>query len=672
MANERILSAYPIFVKNPSFSLWSGSELLNESNLHVWWADEQADGRWSGEKKLFGFLKSKGKTYCFMGDSQEFASCGVIKAKQKSLRVTAFTTDYEFEAGEATLRLRFVSPLLPDDNELISMPVCYLEYEIAGDPKAEISLFANRNLAFNDLKINANNEVRGDVVSLGGFESAFLGLKRQLPFSCDDDSVSADCGYWYLAGEKAYFLDDRELCAYLAGGFKSFAGAGAERWIAAMNGAGKGAILIGFDETYSIDYFGTALKGLYLQTHTIFDGLQTVRNTYGEIDRKLAAFDEKLQKQAKPFGKEYLNVLYASLRQSVAAHLLTRDPDGKLLFLSKECCSNGCIATVDVSYPSMPLYLLYNPELVKGMMRPVLKFAKMPVWKYDFAPHDAGTYPACCGQVYGLNPEKKTLWKNEFAQTHFPIYGLPASFDAYDIKYQMPVEECANLLVMWLACYRADGDIAFFAENRELADSWVEYLVKFGLKPENQLCTDDFAGHLKNNLNLAIKAAVGIAAYAELSEAAGTPARKYRQTAEEFAREITKFGEKFKHLPLTWDSDDGTFSLKYNFAFDKIFRLGLFEQSVLEREVDCYLQRANEYGVPLDTRESYSKTDWICWAAALTDDKEKQKKLIAAIDKFLKESKDRVPFGDWYNTITAAQIAFRARSVQGGCFILLL
>ena len=45
-------------------------------------------------------------------------------------------------------------------------------------------------------------------------------------------------------------------------------------------------------------------------------------------------------------------------------------------FVSKECHSNGCAATVDVSYPSIPLFLLYNPELVRGMMRPVFKFAR--------------------------------------------------------------------------------------------------------------------------------------------------------------------------------------------------------------------------------------------------------------------------------------------------------
>ena len=427
-----------------------------------------------------------------------------------------------------------------------------------------------------------------------------------------------------------------------------------------FNRAQKGVVMLGYDELVSIDYFGRFLKGYYLDGHTITEALEYVYHNRNAINEALDAFDRDLQERAGAYGEEYLHILYGSLRQSISAHKLVKDEEGTVLFLSKECCSNGCIATVDVSYPSMPLYLLYNTELVKGMMRPILKFAQMPVWTYDFAPHDVGTYPACSGQVYGLNLEKSRYLGNlvrdavnySHEETNFPIYLLPANFEAYDPRNQMPVEECANMLIMFYACYHRDRDIEFFKSSVPLAEKWVEYLVKYGLKPENQLCTDDFAGHLKNNINLAIKATVGIAAFAELTAAAGKAdtAVRYRRIAEEFAAEIAAFGERYKHLPLTWDSDDSTFSLKYNLAFDKVWKLGLFPQSLLEREVDCYLQKMERYGVPLDSRADYTKSDWLMWAASLTDDAGKKKQMIKALDVFLKEAPERMPFGDWYGT----------------------
>ena len=665
MKNERKLPAYPLFVKDPNYSLWSATEELNKSNVQNWWGEE---------KRIYGFLKTHGKTYCFLGNGADFANCGVENAEQTEFELTAFTTDYTFKAGKTTLKIQFVSPLLPDDLEMISLPVCYLEYEIAGDENAEISLFLSRDVASN--ACNPQRGVRGGVVQCDKFESAFFGLRKQLPLSNNGDNIGADWGYWYLAGEESFVIDERDLSAYLAGGYKSFSNAGEERFLCAMNKAQKGALLLGYDDIVSIDYFGDFRKGYYVQRHTIFEALETVWKGYREIDKRLARFDEDLKKRAQPFGKEYLNILYASLRQSISSHKLVTDGEGNILFLSKECDSNGCIATVDITYPSSPLFLLYNPELVKGMMRPIVRFARMPVWQYDFAPHDAGTYPHCCGHVYGFNQARNkymgNLTQKVNEETWFPFYLLPAGSDIYDLKTQMPVEECANLLIMWYACYTRDGDIAFFAENADLAEKWVQYLVKHGLKPEEQLCTDDFAGHLKNNINLAIKATVGIACYAKLLEAMGKNGQEFCKTAEEFAKEITAFANRFEHMPISWDADESTFSLKYNFAFDKILNLGLFGQELFERETDCYLQKANEFGTPLDQRDTYTKSDWLCWTAALTDDREKRYKILSQVDYFLKNSPCRVPFSDWYHTTTGRYVHFRARTVQGGCFILLL
>lgn len=662
MNNERKLPAYPLFIKDPNFSLWSATDNLNGSNIKSWFG---------AEKKICGFVKTDGQTYCFMGNAEDYTNCGVKKAKQTAVEITAFTTDYEFVAGKVNLKLRFVSPLPLNDLRLLSMPVCYMKYSIKGDKNAELSVFVNRRIAYNDIPENADKSVRGGVMPHASYETAFMGLKRQLPLSNAHDLIGADWGWWYLSGERAYILDESDIAAYLSAGLKNFANNGEEKYIGSINSDSDGVVMLGFDEGVAIDYFGDYLKGYYLSNNTILDALTYVYENTGALDEKLKAFDENIKDKAQKYGEEYLRILYASLRQSIGAHKLVCDNNGNILFLSKECGSNGCIATVDVSYPSAPLYLLYNTELVKGMMRPILKFARMPVWKYDFAPHDVGTYPICAGQVYALKGDKGHYHGNynerTFVNTLPPIYLLPSEFDAYDFKYQMPVEECANMLILFLACCRAENDNKFFDDNKDLCAKWVEYLVKYGLKPEDQLCTDDFAGHLKNNLNLAIKATVGIAAYAELARDG-----EYRKIAEKYAGEITQFIEKFGHSPLTWDSGEDTFSLKYNLAFDKIFKLCLFSQSLLESEVDYCLTKTEKCGIPLDSRKGYTKSDWLLWTASLTDDPEKRKRIITPIYRFLTESQDRVPFSDWYETADGKHHHFIARSVQGGCFILLL
>ena len=147
---------------------------------------------------------------------------------------------------------------------------------------------------------------------------------------------------------------------------------------------------------------------------------------------------------------------------------------------------------------------------------------------------------------------------------------------------------------------------------------------------------------------------------------------KFRKISEEFAKEITSFGKKFSHLPLTWDSGEETYSLKYNLAFDKLLGLKLFSDEMRENEVSYYLTKPNGYGIPLDPRADFTKSDWLVWTAYLSGSLEKQKNILEGIDRYLKESEDRLPFGDWYDTKTGRLIGFRNRTVQGGCFMLLL
>ena len=668
---KQLLPAYPLFVKDPYFSIWCDDELLHKNDPTMWWGER---------KPMVGIARVNGKAYGFLGGLWRYRESGLVAAKQTDLSVDAFSTRYTFDLDGVTLRVSFVSPLLPTDLSLLSMPACYLEYEVIGAEDAELSLLIGQELCHN-VQSSDNPSVFAGVTDLCCGQSAFVGLSRQQLLANAGDLVGADWGYWYLASDRAFVLDKYTIGAFVASGeITSATPSPISSYIGATAKGKQGRIVLGFDNGLSVQYFGEFLKGYYLEDHTVIEALEYTLKNYQTISKRLTDFDADLRKKAEPFGEDYYQILVASLRQSIAGHSLVRDKEGNILFFSKECNSNGCIGTVDVSYPSMPLYLLYNPELVKGMMRPILKFASYPVWKYDFAPHDVGTFPLANGQVYGLARDAGAMrgnsfdiWRNNDRGTRPPFYLFSESYDAYLFHMQMPVEECANMLIMCCAACRADGDYSIFAENRKYFDSWVQYLVKFGRRPDTQLCTDDFAGHLKDNVNLSVKAAVGIASYAALLDAVGADGGEdYRVIAKKFADDVMAFGEKYAHIPLTFDSDDTTFSLKYNMAFDKLLGFNLFTNVCREREVDTYIEKANIYGTPLDSREDYTKSDWILWSAALTDSMEKKQKMLAPVARFLRETKDRVPFSDWYYTSEGAYRHFRARTVQGGCFILLL
>ena len=336
-----------------------------------------------------------------------------------------------------------------------------------------------------------------------------------------------------------------------------------------------------------------------------------------------------------------------SYRQSIAAHKLAVDADGTLLFFPKENFSNGCIDTVDVFYPSAPLFLLLNPKLLAGSVEPVMAYASMPRWRFDFAPHDLGRYPKANGQVYGGGEKTE--------------------------ENQMPVEESSNMIILTAAMARAEGNTTLAQRYWPALTKWAAYLKDKGLDPENQLSTDDFAGHLAHNSNLSIKAIVALGAYAQLAKATGhaAEAATYRKTAQEFAKRWVEMAADGDHYVLAFDKK-GTWSQKYNLVWDKALGLDLFPPSVAQKEIAYYLTHQNKYGLPLDNRSEYTKLDWIYWTASLAGSQKDFDALIEPTWKFAQDSPSRVPLTDWYWTQDAKQRGFQARSVVGGLFMKML
>lgn len=573
-------------------------------------------------------------------------------AQQTSADVQAMQTYYTFTCGPVDLNLTFTAPLFMDNLDLMTRPVNYISYEVtANDGKEhQVELYFEASpqwaLDLPHQESVADSFTEGDLLFLR------TGSRNQDILKKKGDDVRIDWGHFYLAAEKAnstYAIGDGKKLrkSFIENKLEAPATDGYDK-MALVRSLGQtknasGHLLIGYDDIYSIQYFGENLRPYWNRkgNETIVSQFQKAEKEYNTQMKNCTAFDKKLMDEAIAVGgRKYAELCALAYRQSVAAHKLVEAPNGELLFLSKENFSNGSIGTVDITYPSSPLFLLYNPELAKGLLNHIFYYSESGKWTKPFAAHDVGTYPLANGQTYGGD---------------------------------MPVEESGNMLIVTAAIAAIEGNADYAAKHWETLTTWTDYLAENGLDPDNQLCTDDFAGHFAHNTNLSIKAILGVASYGYLAEMQGKKevAEKYTQKAKEMAVEWVKMANDGDHYRLTFDKP-GTWSQKYNLVWDKIMNLQIFPKEVAETEIAYYLTKQNKYGLPLDNRETYTKTDWIMWTATLADDKATFEQFIDPVYLFMNETISRVPMSDWVFTDSPNQRGFQARSVVGGYFIKML
>lgn len=629
--------AAPLIVNDPYFSIWSMEQTLPGFDTYHWTAVPQ---------RLTGTLFVDGKPFVFLGKAEG------TPMEESFREMDLFTTTFLFETEEVSLMVEFTSPLIPQMPDIMARPVSYMTAFL--QPKDGQEHDCRLQLTVCDeicLERQYDCPTQFKTGTYGSYSYCTLANELQRPLSHSGDDVRIRWGTFCMAtqapGAEFTVTDESRVCMV------------SKTAVLTMPISTAAVVAFGYDDIKSLSYFGTPVEGWWRQSFDdLFSLMEAAFEEYGQIMgvcQKLS--DEILTEAERVGGEKYKELLALSWRHTMAAHKLASDPEGKLICISKECFSDGDAATVDVTYPASPVFLMYNPELLRGMLQPVFDYAASDAWTADCAPHDLGIYPILDGQQY-KDPQGNLV--------------------------QMPVEECGNMLILTAAYVKASGDAAFGAKYLPLLEKWVKYLEIYGIDPEDQLCTDDFAGKSPHNCNLTLKAIMGVAGYGLIHGALGNRRieAEYLAKAKELAdswciRAAGKDGTR-----RSFDLPD-TFSLKYNMVWDKVFGLGLFDEAFMEREIHSYVPKMNIYGVPLDERADYTKSDWIVWCASMTTDRSLFETLVAPVWQAYNDMDTRFPMGDWYNSVTSRLerypdlyadriISFQNRPVQGAMVMPLL
>lgn len=649
--------AVPLVTHDPYFSIWSMADHLTDEPTKHWTGTNQP---------LSSLVLIDGKTYRIMGNDPK----RVPALPQKHLQVLPTHTIYQFEGAGIELTLTFMTPALPDDLDVLSRPATYLTWRVQSTDGASHKVAVYFSAGSQVVNNIPEQKVLWSRYRLGNLQVLRMGTEQQPVLEESGDNLRIDWGYLYLVAppengtSEAATVSPEAIKAFTATGAlpdaddlrmdQPYAQPNPVLAYAFNLGEVSGSpvsrhLVVAYDDIYAIDYFHRRLPAYWRRNGAgPADLLQEALRDYDSLEQRTTSFDKKLMNDLQTVGgPEYGQLCALAYRQTLAAHKLTADIDGTPLYFSKENFSNGSIDTVDVTYPSSPFFLLFNTTLLKGQLKPILDYASLPRWPFPFAPHDLGRYPLADGQQYGGGEKTE--------------------------ENQMPVEESGNMLLMVAGVAHVEGNADFAGRYWPVLTKWAEYLKAKGLDPENQLSTDDFAGHLAHNANLSIKAILALGAYGKLAGMLGhaDTAKEYEQTARDFAKRWVAMANDGNHFRLAFDRS-GTWSQKYNLVWNNLLDLNLFPPEVTKKALAFYSNHANKYGLPLDNRADYTKLDWLAWTASLSGSKSGFDAIFDPAYQYANESPSRVPLSDWYDTKTGKQVGFQARSVVGGIFIQML
>lgn len=371
---------------------------------------------------------------------------------------------------------------------------------------------------------------------------------------------------------------------------------------------------------------------------------------YSESSKLSSDLDDQISKDSiAAAGQDYATLTTLAARQAFAATQLVGSDDKHYLFL-KEISSNGNTQTIDVIYPASPVFFYTNPDLIKLLLDP------------HFENQESGHYP--------------NNWAIHDLGTHYPnATGHPDGNDEH-----MPLEECGNNIIMVLAYVQRSGNTDYIKQHYNILKQWAAYLVEDSLYPAEQLSTDDFAGHLVNQTNLALKGIIGIEAMSQLSKLIGQDddAQNYTTFAHDYITQWQTLGintaDDPPHATLNYGNTT-TWGLLYNLYNDKLLNTNLVPQEVYDMQSAFYPTVKENFGVPLDTRNRYyTKSDWELFCAAIASE-ETRDLFISDLANWVNETPTSKPFTDLYQTSDGSfppGLEFKARPVVGGLFALLL
>ncbi|KAK3394880.1 hypothetical protein B0H63DRAFT_385879 [Podospora didyma] len=653
--------AVPLAVRSPYLNAWlqgdSGCVLPGE------WPRF-----WEGQiLGVQGFISVDGVVYNWIGGAP-----GPKPVDQISLEYTSTKSIFTFNVDrKVNLTVTFLSPVYPDDLPRQSQQFSYISAKVRSSDGAPHSVQIYMDVSGEWASGDRSKVIKWDSATAGDITYHKFFRDEQAEFR-ETDQI-ADWGKWFISTNKGHgtswqigqdtavrgqFVTSRVLANTKDNNFRPVN----QNWRVILpvfafshdlgnvqNRNVERLFTLGIVQDRVIDFAGISgtlqpVPGFWSSYYN--DDISSVVAFFGDYrhaELVSSSLDTQIQADSEnAAGQNYATITTLAVRQTFGALQIAGTPSKPYIFL-KEISSNGDSQTVDVIFPAWPIFMYLNATLGRYLLDPL------------FENQESGAYP------------------NAYAEHDLHVFPVAKGYPAGDDE-AMPLEECGNMIIMSLSYAQSTGDVGYLSAHYPKLSQWADFLVNYSLIPSHQLSTDDFAGALANQTNLAIKGIIGLKAMSKIARLTGNK-DTFGAVADMYLTNWIIYAVNNKadlpHTTLAY-GDDNSHGLLYNIYADRLLGLNFIPQSIYDMQSNFYPVVALEYGVPLDTRHTFVKSDWEMFAAAVAST-ETRDMFISKLAKWIGQTPTNRAMTDLFDGSTGAYpgTTFVARPVMGGTFALL-
>lgn len=640
--------AYPLAVRTPYLSAWLHGDLAGRAPT----AQAQF---WSNQTLGWQIAaRVDGHAYSLFGFPDGLS--GGTEATQTSISMSSTHTNITLTAGAATFHLDFFSPVSPKDYVRYSLPFSYLTVS-ASAPGSDIEILSATDEAWTaqEGSVSYTKYTTGATSLFGLYNpgqtlyqesrdmaqwGSFLHGSRPSSSS----TLSSQCGT--ASGVLGNFVNNGSLSGQSthcpSQGLVAFS-----HQLGPVSTTASVTFAVGLEQDSAIDFYGTAQTPYYrTQYSSIAAAFSAFLDDYPAALAESWSIDSLVLSQGHAVSTKYADILQLGVRQVFGAtELAIQSPStahSTTRLWVKEISSDGNVNTLDVLYPTFPIWYLLNPDLIRLSLQPILEYTvHLGKWNEPYAIHDIGSvFPKALG--------------HDDDRAEF-----------------MPIQSSTNLLILAYAYQKATGDTTWAAQWRDIFLQYGDYLVAHGNASQSQLSSVDAIPESANQTQLAALSAVGLASLGQMFGLSN-----YTSAGQSLAHQLytTGLGLDSARTHFTYNypsttAHDRTWSPFPPLFVDSLLELDLFPSSASTLMSTWYSENLHAYGLPYreipnPTGQSFGIIDWSFWAAATSSDAVRDS-IIEGAWKFLSDGDSNVPFQTKYDVDSGEPIANIARSTVG-------